>query len=123
MFDLLAGRRAERESLIELARDYIRRLSQVVAVEAAFVVGSVARGDFNLWSDVDVVVVAENLPSDSLERTGLLISVAPARVQPVGFTPAELERARRRRNPLVLEADALGISLADVLAGSGSGSS
>lgn len=30
---------------------------------------------------------------------------------PVGFTPAELEEARRRRNPLVLEAEARGLPL------------
>jgi hypothetical protein len=41
----------------------------------------------------------------------LLLSCAPAGVQPVGFTPAELEEARRRRNPLVLEAEARGLPL------------
>ena len=32
-------------------------------IEVATVIGSVARGDFNVWSDVDVLVVSEALPS------------------------------------------------------------
>ncbi len=111
MADPLAARRAERERLLGLAREYVRCLSARLPVRAAFVVGSVARGDFNVWSDVDVLVVAEGLPERAPERTALLLEQAPAGVQPVGFTPAELEQARRRRNPLVLEADERGIPL------------
>jgi hypothetical protein len=51
------------------------------------------------------------LPERAPERMALLLSCAPAGVQPVGFTPAELEEARRRRNPLVLEAEARGLPL------------
>lgn len=36
------------------------------------VFGSVARGDFNLWSDIDVLVVADNLPERWLDRLGRL---------------------------------------------------
>jgi len=60
--DAIAERRLERERLIALAREYVERLSARVTVEAAAVVGSVARGDFNVWSDVDVVVVANADP-------------------------------------------------------------
>lgn len=36
------------------------------------VFGSVARGHFNLWSDIDVLVVADNLPERWLDRLGRL---------------------------------------------------
>jgi predicted nucleotidyltransferase len=109
--EALEARRAEREQLIELARGYVRRLSRRLPVASAVVAGSVARGDFNVWSDVDVVVVAEGLPARSPDRTALLAEDAPPRVQPVGFTPGELEHARRRGNRLVADADAHGIDL------------
>jgi hypothetical protein len=102
--DVLAERRREREGLIELARTYVEQLSTRLAVEAAAVVGSVARGDFNVWSDVDVVVVADGLPVRAPDRNGLLLADAPARVQPVGFTRRELAEALRRDNPLAREA-------------------
>jgi predicted nucleotidyltransferase len=109
--DIVARRRAEREGLIDLGREYARRLSARLAVRAAYVAGSVARGDFNVWSDVDVVIVADDLPERVPDRMAVLMADAPPRVQPVGFTPAEFERARARRNPLVIEALERGVVL------------
>lgn len=105
-------RREEQQRLLELARQYVRELSRRLPLRAAAVVGSVARGDFNVWSDVDVVVVADELPDDPAERTGLLLSGAPASVQPVGFTPRELEAGLARRNRMLLELADRGVMLA-----------
>jgi predicted nucleotidyltransferase len=104
-------RYAERERLIQLAREHVRRLAERVPIRQAAVVGSVARGDFNVWSDVDVVVVADGLPERLLERLDLLMEGRPPGIEPIGFTAAELEEARRRRNPLVVELDSIGIPL------------
>jgi predicted nucleotidyltransferase len=102
--ELLAERARERERLLELARDYVRRLAERQPLLAAAVVGSVARGDFNVWSDVDVVVAAESLPARAPDRSLLLAADAPGGVQAIGFTPQELAEARRRGNPLAEEA-------------------
>lgn len=111
MIRALEERYAERERLVGLARDHVRRLSEGLTVHQAAVVGSVARGDFNVWSDVDVVVVADGLPERALDRLELLMEGRPPRVEPIGFTPHELADARRRRNPLVVELDSIGIAL------------
>ncbi len=111
MIRAVEERYAERERLVNLAREHVRGLSDRIPVLRAAVVGSVARGDFNVWSDVDVVVVAAELPERTLDRLELLMAGRPARVEPIGFTPAELAEARRRRNPLVVELDSIGISL------------
>ena len=111
MIRALEERYAERERLVGLAREHVRRLAERLPVHQAAVVGSVARGDFNVWSDVDVVVVADGLPERMLDRLDLLMEGRPPRVEPIGFTPAELEDARRRRNPIVVELDSIGISL------------
>ena len=110
MADALARRRRERDELVTLARDYAERLSERLPVIAAAVVGSVARGDFNVWSDVDVVVV-EDLPTRAPDRGAVLAHDAPARVQPVGFTPEEFEAAWARGNPLAREATDAGVAL------------
>jgi predicted nucleotidyltransferase len=109
--DPLAERRDERTNLLAVARAYVDDLARRVPVLGAAVVGSVARGDFNVWSDIDVLVVVERLPDRLPERLELLCAGAPGRVQPAGFTPAELARARRRANPLVREMDEIGVVL------------
>ncbi len=111
MIRAIEERYAERERLIGLAREHASRLCERLAVRQAAVVGSVARGDFNVWSDVDVVVVVEQLPDRTLDRLELLMEGRPPRVEPIGFTPAELAEARRRRNPVVVELDSIGISV------------
>lgn len=111
MVDPLTGRREERDRLIALARCYVERLGARVPVIGAAVVGSVARGDFNVWSDVDVVVLAESLPERLVDRLDLLTRDAPPRVQPAGFTPSELRAAVSRGNPLVTELRARGVAL------------
>jgi uncharacterized protein len=112
MPDVLAERARERDALIELARGYVERLASDRDLVAAFVVGSVARGDFNVWSDVDVVVVADNLPRRAPDRAQALGQIAPPRVQPVGFTPQEFRTAHAKGNQLVREAMEIGIPLA-----------
>lgn len=109
--DVLAERRAERDRLMAIARAYADALSARLPVRAVVLAGSLARGDFNVWSDVDVLVVADGLPERALDRLELLMEGRPPRVEPIGFTPAELEDARRRGNPLVVELDSIGIPL------------
>jgi uncharacterized protein len=110
--DALAARRAERDRLIAVARSYAENLQARLPVNVVVLAGSVARGDFNLWSDIDVLVVADGLPDRLPDRLALLGADAPAGLQPVGFTPAELRRAAERANRLVLDAAEHGIVLA-----------
>ncbi len=65
------------------------------------VVGSVARGDFNRWSDIDVLVVAENLPDTLAARLArLTTSNRPPGVEAILWTPDELaERWSRGNDP------------------------
>lgn len=109
--DIIAKRREEQQHLIALARELLERLSGELPILAAAVVGSVARGDFNVWSDVDVVVVSDSLPPRAPDRGALLAKHAPARVQAVGFTPKEFERACSKKNALAIEALERGLVL------------
>ncbi|MBI2325632.1 MAG: nucleotidyltransferase domain-containing protein [Chloroflexi bacterium] len=111
MVDPIARREAERARLIALAREYVAALSIRLPIVAAAVVGSVARGDFNVWSDIDVVVVAEGLPASILERQSLLLRGAPVGIQPVGFEPDEFRAAFAKRNRLAREALEAGVVL------------
>ncbi|MDQ3385661.1 MAG: nucleotidyltransferase domain-containing protein [Actinomycetota bacterium] len=100
---VLGRRRSEQAELLERARTFAGVLDATLEVQAVVVFGSVARGDFNVWSDIDVLVVAANLPDRWLDRIDALGHV-PARVQPMAWTPDEWQHQRRRRNPIATEA-------------------
>jgi hypothetical protein len=106
---LLERRRSEQSERIQTAKEWAGRLAGRLDVVAAVVFGSVARGDFNKWSDLDVLVVVRELPASGRERLEVLMGDAPPGLQPVGWTPAELAARRRRRDPIARERDAVGV--------------
>jgi hypothetical protein len=100
MAEIVQRRRAERDRLISVARDYVARLSSRIPVRAAAVVGSVARGDFNVWSDIDVIVVSDALPERIPDRAAVLADVGSGGVEPVGFTTSGFRAALAKGNRL-----------------------
>lgn len=106
----LAGLRGE---LVRRLRD---RLTALPEVRAAWLFGSVARGDADRNSDIDVVVVAEALESDEL-HDGLAQLHADVRewtgndLQVVEHSRSSWDQLVRNRNPLVDEIRRDGIVL------------
>lgn len=107
---VIARRREERAELIEQARRFAGSLDRSLDLRAVVVFGSVARGDFNVWSDLDVLVVAGSLPERFLDRLDAL-GRPPPRVEAVVWTPAEWHEQVRRRNPIATEAQRHGVWL------------
>jgi len=107
----VAARRAEQQALVAIGRVYVESLKADLPLVAAAIVGSVARGDFNVWSDVDVVVVAGELPTRLPDRLDVLMQGAPARIEAIGFTPAEFHNELIKQNPLVVESINIGVRL------------
>lgn len=106
----LRRRHEQRDRLLDRAREFLDRVPGSVDVTAAVVFGSVARGDFNRWSDVDLLVIAEPLPDRLLDRLSLVVD-RPARVQPVWWTRREWRSRRDREDPIAVEAVARGVWL------------
>lgn len=106
---LVARRHARRLRLIEEARGYADRIDATVDVRAVVVFGAVARGDFNDRSDIDVLVVATDLPEDPLRRLARLGADLPPCLSVVAWTPAEWVRQRGRGNPIASEAQERGV--------------
>jgi uncharacterized protein len=100
---VVARRREERAALLETARGFVSSLAGSLDIQAAVVFGSVARGDFNAWSDVDVLLVVPDLP-DTVPARYSLLGRLPPKIEAVLWTPAEWSRESRRRNPIAEEA-------------------
>ena len=105
---VVARRRAERDSLIAVARGWAGRAGPALGAQAMVLVGSVARGDFNKWSDIDVLVIGDGLPAEFRAALALLAADAPPGVQPVGWSRTELARRRQIGDPIAREADTVG---------------
>ena len=108
---VIARRRSQRDALLAVARQWADRAGPILQARAVVVVGSVARGDFNKWSDIDVLVVADDLPPTFAERLALLAPTRrPPGVEAILWTPAELA-ARRSRGTDPLANDAYGAGM------------
>ncbi len=112
---IVVRRRAEQEARIRCAADWAHELAKRLDLVAVVVFGSSARGDFNKWSDIDVLVVANELPEGARERLALLTELAPIGVQPVGWTPNEFADRRRRNDPIARECDGVGVTVLGAL--------
>lgn len=88
----LERRHKERESLINEARSYADRLREAAPGARIFLYGSVARGDFNLSSDIDLLVVSDYLPKEPLARAAFLYQFAIGREEPKGLLEQEFDR-------------------------------
>lgn len=107
---MLARRQGEREALVERARRFVQDLDTHLGVRAAVVVGSVARGDFNRWSDVDVILIADGLGGTLLERLERL-GPRPGLVEPFAWQAEEWRARLARGDPMAVEAVKAGIWL------------
>lgn len=107
-------RRKERAALLARAERFAESLDPSLGVHAVAVFGSVARGDFHDASDVDVLVIADDLPPRALDRNKV-VGLPPPRVEVVAWTPEEWHRERSRGNPIAVEVSALGLVLRGAL--------
>ena len=109
--EALSDRRRAREALIEKARSFVAEMARAGDLVAAVVYGSVARGDFNVWSDIDLLLIRSRLPARMPDRLAALADRAPAGVQALAWTPEEFTKAHRAGNPIAAEAQARGVVL------------
>jgi len=108
---VIARRRSQRDALVAVAERWAGGAGPLLGAEAIVVVGSVARGDFNKWSDIDVLVVVDDLPDDLQGRLALLgPTQMPPGVEAIVWTCAELaDRRARGTDPIARDAYDVGI--------------
>lgn len=98
-----AERLRRREHLIDLATRYAEEAADRFGPATVLLYGSVARGDFNLWSDVDVLVVSDALPLHPLTRSESLYRFVLPGVEPKGLTLSEYREAQTKGHPFMRE--------------------
>lgn len=80
--------------LVGLVEEFAVKASQHLNGVVVVLYGSVARGDFNLWSDIDLLVISPAFRGVKYrDRYTLIQDILPAGVEPVLYTPEELSSA------------------------------
>jgi len=113
MHKALEARRLKREQYIREAQEYAGEVRDRLGEVCAFLIGSVARGDFNLGSDIDIIVISDALPPNPLERSRFLYELARPLIEPKGYTAQEFRQLLSRKHPTALAILDEGILLRD----------
>lgn len=108
--EIIDERRRVRSRVIEEARKWAEK---VKVKSTVILIGSYARGDFNLWSDIDILMVSSEFKGNPVERIKEVD--APPGFQVIPITLREFEALRAKGNKLIMEAVEQGIPLRDDL--------
>nr|WP_275691874.1 nucleotidyltransferase domain-containing protein [Metallosphaera sedula] len=92
---ILEERRKQREEVLNQVREFTEELRRDLGKVTVVLYGSYARGDFNLWSDVDVLLVSERFDGIRfLDRYELFKAREGFEVKP--YTPQEFSKMRNK---------------------------
>lgn len=108
-------RKIMRKAAIESAAEAVGLIEKILGPVSAVVIGSYARGDFNQWSDVDLLVISPKFTQNPLSRFEQLIEVLnkyPS-LEIIPLTPREFERQRKLKTPMAEEATLKGVVIRD----------
>lgn len=105
--EIIRERERRKETIVEEAKRWAKSLTFKCT---AILIGSYARGDFNLWSDIDIVLISE-FKGSPLERLKIL-DINPG-FQVIPLTPTEFKILVKKKDPLAVEALEYGIILRD----------
>lgn len=96
--EIIERRIEERNKVIQEAKSYSENIPFKCSV---MLIGSYARGDFNLWSDKDLLIIG-NFTGNPLER--LRNIDFPPGYEPIMLTPGEVEKMKSRNDKFIKDA-------------------
>ncbi|MDT7901916.1 MAG: nucleotidyltransferase domain-containing protein [Acidianus sp.] len=108
--DIIKRRIKERERVINEAKNFANSLKGSFS---AFLIGSYARGDFNAWSDVDVLIIGNFMEENPIKRLEKIDF--PPGFEVVPLTEEEFKKALEKNNPIIWDVKSVGLVLRDDL--------
>jgi len=107
------GENTFEKSWISAVEEAVKKIREKVGlVEAVIVIGSWSRSGGGVWSDVDVLVVTDEVEGmNILDRFAIASELDLRRVDVFMYSYSELESMARKGNPLALSALIEGVKL------------
>ncbi len=101
---------------VRLAEETAMKIVERYPESTIILIGSYGRGDFNIWSDIDILIIVDkNLPKNPLKRIDLIQDIINPNVEPHIITLEEYKRLLDKKNPYLLNAIKEGKPLIDNL--------
>ena len=107
--DIIEQRIKKRNLVIDQAKKFAELLPQNTS---AFLVGSYSRGDFNLWSDIDIAVIYRFIGNPLARLKSIDF---PPGFEIIPLTPDEFQKMLVKKTPLYMEIKKFGVMLRDDL--------
>ena len=93
-----------KERVHAVARKYVERLKKQFKLRLVVLFGSYAKDTYSYGSDLDILVVADDLPSNYGRRfVALKDTDFDVEIQPFGYTTGEFTKMRKARNRFLEE--------------------
>ena len=89
--------------LVDFLRKKLCSMDKVSKLRLVVLFGSYARGDYTEESDIDVLVVADDLPRDPREAFEKLVIMEEPRITPIGLNTEIFLKKLERGEPFILE--------------------
>lgn len=104
---IIAERKKIREKIIRKVKEWS---SELEFKSTVILFGSYSRGDFNVWSDIDILLIAETNkpPHKRLEDIDY-----PAGFEIIFITPQEFKKLKAKKEKFLIEALNKGIIIRD----------
>lgn len=116
--EVIKERLRKRDLYVKKAQAFAECAIHKLSNSTILIYGSVSRGDFNEWSDIDVLIITrEEIPQRPTERLDIVYDCMKENplIEPVIITLNELRKLLAKKNPLVIEALKKGVILIDRL--------
>ena len=86
--------------------EYAERVKMKLKPKLLVIFGSIAKGDFGVGSDVDILIVSDLLPKNFQKRLKILFLLNDtfAPIEPVGYTSEEFKKMISKGHPTALDA-------------------
>jgi len=106
------GKNTVKEPWRNYVNEVINRFSSLLRLESVIVFGSWGRGGGGVWSDVDILIITDDVKDiNILNRFRLVSEYKVPNTDVFLYTYSELRRMLKRGNPLAISALAEGIPL------------
>ena len=87
----------------DILAEFSKVISSKLGKFTGVLYGSMARGDNNMWSDIDFLVISDKLPDNPLKRLEFLYSLTETPIEVKGYTRNEFLKMIETRNPTALD--------------------
>ncbi|MEM3381780.1 MAG: nucleotidyltransferase domain-containing protein [Candidatus Bathyarchaeia archaeon] len=100
------------DDVLKRLRSYARRKAKEKNVKTIVLAGSIAKGTYTGTSDVDILIISDDLPSNILNRHTIFSDDRmPIDLEPHAYTTEELLKMLRRGDRFILDTLRYGIPI------------